>query len=60
MTEDSATRRPRRHGGRQGRALCMHSSLRRYADHYSLLRTTQALLGLPCLAKSCERLPIVY
>ena len=31
-----------------------------YADHYSLLRTTQALLGLPCLAKSCERLPITY
>ncbi|HXR26354.1 MAG TPA: alkaline phosphatase family protein [Candidatus Baltobacteraceae bacterium] len=31
-----------------------------YADHYSLLRTTQALLGLPCLAKSCERIPISY
>ncbi|HTS15674.1 MAG TPA: alkaline phosphatase family protein [Candidatus Sulfotelmatobacter sp.] len=31
-----------------------------YADHYSLLRTTQALFGLPCLAHSCERLPIAY
>ena len=31
-----------------------------YADHYSLLRTTQALLGLPCLAHSCERLPMTY
>ncbi len=31
-----------------------------YADHYSLLRTTQDLLGLPCLAASCERLPITY
>ena len=29
-----------------------------YADHYSLLRTTQSLLGLPCLATSCERLPL--
>ena len=31
-----------------------------YADHYSLLRTTQDLLGLPCLAKSCERTAISY
>ncbi len=31
-----------------------------YVDHYSLLRTTQALLGLPCLAMSCERIPITY
>jgi len=30
------------------------------ADHYSLLRTTQTLLGLPCLVKSCERLPLTY
>ena len=31
-----------------------------YADHYSLLRTTQDLLDLPCLAKSCERIAISY
>ncbi len=35
-------------------------SITTYADHYSLLRTTQDLLGLPCLAHSCERLPITY
>jgi acid phosphatase len=26
-----------------------------YADHYSLLRTTERLLGLPCLAGVCDR-----
>lgn len=31
-----------------------------YADHYSLLRTTQDLLGLPCLAASCSRTAISY
>jgi phosphatidylinositol-3-phosphatase len=31
-----------------------------YADHYSLLRTTQDLLGLPCLATSCSRTSITY
>ena len=31
-----------------------------YTDHFSLLRTTQELLGLPCLAKSCERTAITY
>jgi hypothetical protein len=29
-----------------------------YADHWSLLRTTETILGLPCLAKSCGRSPI--
>ncbi len=47
---------PHRRARPQGRRA-HHDS---YADHYSLLRTTQALLGLPCLAKSCERLPITY
>jgi phosphatidylinositol-3-phosphatase len=33
---------------------------RGYADHWSLLRTTENILGLPCLAKSCQRSPIGY
>jgi hypothetical protein len=33
---------------------------RAYADHWSLLRTTEQLLGLPCLANACKRSPIVY
>ncbi|HEX5466476.1 MAG TPA: alkaline phosphatase family protein [Candidatus Limnocylindrales bacterium] len=28
------------------------------ADHYSLLRTTEDLLGLPCLGAACSRAPI--
>jgi hypothetical protein len=31
---------------------------RAYADHWSLLRTTEHILGLPCLANSCQRTPI--
>ncbi|HEY7937458.1 MAG TPA: alkaline phosphatase family protein [Candidatus Limnocylindrales bacterium] len=27
---------------------------RAYVDHWSLLRTTEAVLGLPCLANSCQ------
>ena len=33
---------------------------RGYADHWSLLRTTEQILGLPCLANACKRSPIVY
>ena len=33
---------------------------RTYADHWSLLRTTERILGLPCLANACRRSPIVY
>jgi phosphatidylinositol-3-phosphatase len=33
---------------------------RGYADHWSLLRTTENILGLPCLANSCQRSPIRY
>ena len=29
-----------------------------YADHWSLLRTTEDLLGLPCLANACQRMPM--
>jgi phosphatidylinositol-3-phosphatase len=29
-----------------------------YADHSTLLRTTEHLLGLPCLANACQRAPI--
>jgi len=29
-----------------------------YEDHYSILRTTEDLLGLPCLANACHRAPI--
>jgi acid phosphatase len=31
-----------------------------YADHGSLLRTTEAILGLPCLAGACRSLPLGY
>ncbi len=31
-----------------------------YADHLSLLRTTENVLGLPCLAGACAREPIGY
>lgn len=31
---------------------------RAYADHFSLLRTTERILGLPCLAGACRRSPI--
>jgi hypothetical protein len=31
---------------------------RDYADHWSLLRTTEDLLGLPCLANACKRTPM--
>jgi hypothetical protein len=31
-----------------------------YADHYSLLRTTEAALGLACLARACARSAIGY
>jgi hypothetical protein len=33
---------------------------RTYADHGSLLRTTEGILGLPCLANACGRSPIIY
>ena len=33
---------------------------RAYADHWSLLRTTEQILGLPCLTNACKRSPIVY
>ena len=33
---------------------------RAYADHASLLRTTEGILGLPCLANACGRSPIIY
>jgi acid phosphatase len=33
---------------------------RAYADHWSLLRTTEGLLGLSCLANACRRMPIVH
>ncbi|MGH2464346.1 MAG: alkaline phosphatase family protein [Candidatus Limnocylindrales bacterium] len=29
-----------------------------YADHSSVLRTTESLLGLPCLGLACQRTPI--
>jgi phosphatidylinositol-3-phosphatase len=29
-----------------------------YLDHWSLLRATESLLGLPCLANACQRAPI--
>jgi hypothetical protein len=32
----------------------------RYADHWSLLRATEDLLGLPCLAGACSRSPLSY
>jgi len=31
-----------------------------YADHLSLLRTTEAILGLPCLAGACDRTPMIH
>jgi phosphatidylinositol-3-phosphatase len=31
-----------------------------YADHSSVLRTTEDLLGLPCLGLACERTPITW
>jgi hypothetical protein len=31
---------------------------RLYLDHWSLLRTTESLLGLACLANACQRSPI--
>lgn len=31
-----------------------------YADHFSLLRTTEDILGLPCLAAACLRSAISY
>jgi acid phosphatase len=33
---------------------------RAYLDHWSLLRTTENLLGLPCLANACHRNPIGF
>lgn len=33
---------------------------RSYADHWTLLRTTERILGLPCLAGACRRSPIDY
>ncbi len=32
----------------------------RYADHWSFLRTTEDLLGLPCLASACGRSALLY
>lgn len=31
-----------------------------YADHSSVLRTTEDLLGLPCLGLACQRAPITW
>jgi phosphatidylinositol-3-phosphatase len=31
-----------------------------YADHSSVLRTTEDLLGLPCLGLACQRTPITW
>ena len=31
-----------------------------YADHSSVLRTTEDLLGLPCLGLACRRAPITW
>lgn len=31
-----------------------------YADHSSVLRTTENLLGLPCLGLACQRTPITW
>jgi len=31
-----------------------------YADHSSVLRTTEDLLGLPCLGLACQRIPISW
>jgi hypothetical protein len=31
-----------------------------YADHWSLLRTTETILGLPCLGQACHRVPMIH
>ena len=33
---------------------------RAYADHWSLLRTTERILGLPCLANACGHSPLLH
>jgi hypothetical protein len=54
-------------GDRGGRVatLIVTPNLRRgfryaaYADHWSLLRTTETILGLPCLGEACHRAPMI-
>jgi acid phosphatase len=41
------------------RGVARGHRFRAYTDHFSLLRTTEHILGLPCLVNACRRSPIV-
>jgi phosphatidylinositol-3-phosphatase len=67
VTFDEGSTSAGSHGDRGGHVatLIVTPNLQRgfrytaYADHWSLLRTTETILGLPCLGEACHRSPMI-